>query len=184
MAAPALAAVTGGTGFLGRWIVRGLSDAGWRVRMLVRRDPIHPHLAGVDPEIVLGSLADGRALHRLVQGASLIVHAAGLVKALRRKDFFTVNAEGTAALARAAVAAAPSARLVMISSLAAREPSLSAYAASKAAGEAVLARFGPTDRVVLRPAAIYGPGDCEWLPIFRAAGRRFFPIAARPDARV
>lgn len=181
---PAVVAVTGGTGFLGRWIVRALAEAGWRPRLLVRRDPVHPQLADLNPEIVFGDLSDPTVLRRFAHGARLIVHAAGLVKALSRREFFAVNAEGTAALARAAAVEAPSARFVLVSSLAAREPALSAYAASKAAGEGALDRHGPSDRVVLRPAAVYGPWDCEWLPVFRAAGGRVFPLAAGPGARV
>lgn len=184
MGEPAVAAVTGGTGFLGRWIVRALAEAGWRPRLLVRRDPVHPQLADLDPEVVFGTLSDPTALRRFAHGALLIVHAAGLVKALSRREFFAVNVEGTAALARAAAAEAPSARFVLVSSLAAREPALSAYAASKATGEEALVRYGPSDRVMLRPAAVYGPWDREWLPVFRAASGRVFPLAAGPGARV
>src|SRR6056297_1785498 len=130
-----IAAVTGGTGFLGRYVVRELAAAGWRPRLLVRGDPVHPQLADVDFEIVPGDLSEPQSLRRLVKGASAVVHVAGAVKALRRADFFAVNADGTARLAETTAEAAPGARLVYVSSLAARAPELSDYAASKAEGE-------------------------------------------------
>lgn len=174
-----LAAVTGGTGFLGRYIVRTLADMGWRVRLLVRRDPLHPQLAGISPEIVLGGLDDDQALRRLCAGANVVIHAAGLIKALRRSDFFRVNADGTARLAAVARQTAPGARFLLVSSLAAREPHLSHYAASKRAAETALAAE-IADFVIARPAAVYGPWDLETLTLFQAAARR---VLASPRSR-
>lgn len=179
-----IAAVTGGTGFLGRWIVRALAEAGWRPRLLVRHDPIHPQFVGLDYEIVQGDLDDSQALTRLVHQAGAIVHAAGAIKALSRHTFFTVNAEATARLARVAAIAAPDARFVMVSSLAAREPALSDYAASKAAGERAVRDHGPPDWVVMRPAAVYGPWDRETLMIFQAAARGLMPLPGGSRARI
>ncbi len=177
-----LAAVTGGTGFLGRYVVRALADAGWRVRLLVRRDPLHPQLDGVSPEIVLGGLDDDLALRRLCTGADVVIHAAGLIKALNRADFFRVNAHGTARLAAIVAEKAPAARLVLVSSLAAREPRLSHYAASKGAAEAALT--GARDFIIARPAAVYGPWDVETLTLFRAAAHRVLVCPRSKTARV
>lgn len=179
-----IAAVTGGTGFLGRWIVRALAEAGWRPRLLVRHDPIHPQFLDLDYEIVQGDLNDGQALARLVHQADVIVHAAGAIKALSRAAFFAVNAEATGRVAQVAAVAAPDARFVMISSLAARQPGLSHYAASKEAGEQAVRDYGPNDWVVVRPAAIYGPWDHETCTIFQAAAGRLIPLPAGPQARV
>ena len=179
-----LAAVTGGTGFVGSHIVAALAQAGWRVRLLARRAPLHPLLAEIPLELVLGDLADPAALTRLVAGAAVVVHAAGLVKARRRADFFTVNEDGTERLAAAAGAAGRS-RFVLISSQAARQPRLSAYAASKRAGEAALARALPGGGwSILRPGIVYGPWDHEGAALLRLASLRVALVPRPPALRL
>jgi nucleoside-diphosphate-sugar epimerase len=148
-------AVTGATGFIGGHIARALAAAGWRVRALTRRLPIHPALAQVPIEVVIGDLADGDSLGRLLAGAEAAVHAAGLTRARRASDFLRVNADGVAALVRCAARMARPPRFLLLSSLAAREPGLSAYAASKERGEAAL-RAADKGLVwtILRPPAV------------------------------
>jgi len=181
-AAP-LAAVTGATGFIGRHLVVALHRAGWRLRLLLRREPDMPEWRELQPQVVAGTLGDDAALTRLVEGADAVIHLAGLIKAARRADFLAVNRDGAAAIARAVEGAAPSAHLVLVSSLAAREPALSDYAASKRAGEdAVLALLGAR-ATVLRPPVVYGPGDRETLLFFQLAGRRIVPLLGDADAR-
>ena len=159
-----LAAVTGATGFLGRHIVRRLLADGWRVRVLARRDVLHALWRDLEVEVVLGDLADAAALDRLCAGADLVVHGAGLIKARKAQHFFAVNEAGTRRLAERAPGG-----MLLISSLAAREPGLSDYAASKRAGEDA-ARAVLGDRLgVVRPPALYGPGDSETLPLFKLA---------------
>lgn len=180
-----LAALTGGTGFLGRAVTVALDRAGWQVRLLVRRYPVHEQLRDVDVELVPGGLEDEAALRQLVRGAELVVHAAGLTKAVDRAQFFAVNAGGSARLAAAIRQAAPGARTIALSSLAARVPSLSAYAASKQAGEAAMLGAGLANPpIILRPTAIYGPWDAELLPFFQAAARGVVPLPGRRPARV
>lgn len=180
-----LAAITGGTGFLGRYIVAALHRAGFAVRMLVRQDPVHPLLADVRPELVLGDLRDDAALARLVTGADIVIHGAGLIKARDRAQFFAVNEGGSAAVGRAVATHAPSARLLLISSQAATQPHLSHYAASKRAGEAAaLAAYCGADWCVIRPPAIYGPWDQETLSLFKAAAGPVVPVLGGPDARL
>lgn len=178
-----LAAVTGASGFIGRHVVTALADAGWRVRLLLRRSVEPGRWPGVVPEVVAGSLADRPALARLVDGASAVVHVAGLIKAARRAHFFAVNRDGAARLADAARDQAPDAHVVLVSSLAAREPQLSDYAASKRAGEQAM-RDALGDRLtVLRPPVVYGPGDRETLLFFRLARRRTVPLLGSADSR-
>lgn len=180
-----LAAITGGTGFLGRHVTAAFAAAGWRLRLLVRTETMPPSGFSVDEaEVVRGSLADPVALAALVEGADAVIHLAGAIKARGERAFMAVNRDGTAALARTWRATAPGARLVFVSSLAAREPGLSHYAASKAAGEAALHPAAPCGAVVLRPCAIYGPGDHETLALFRAAGWPVQPVPNGAAARV
>lgn len=181
-----IAALTGGTGFLGRYVARELVARNYRLRMLARSTPVHPQLNGLAPEIIPGSLTDDGALARLVRGADLVIHCAGLIKARSREEFMAANGEGTARLAghwAEHAADNPGARFVQMSSLAAREPALSDYAASKRAGEnAVRERDG--NWLVLRPAAVYGPWDRETLQVFRALKWPIQPVLARPGARL
>src|SRR5262249_45654100 len=171
-------AVTGATGLIGRHVVEHLGRAGWRVRVLTRRLPKFPDIA---VEAVIGALDDARALSRLVDGADAIVHVAGLVKARSRAEFFAANATGTGNLATAARGGGRRPRFVLLSSLAAREPQLSDYAASKRAGETELARCGDgLSWSILRPPAVYGPGDREILAFFQALWRG---IALLPTPR-
>ena len=164
-----VAALTGASGFLGAHLVRALDAAGFAVRVLARRAPSAPGWGEVEPEVVAGDLSDGAALSRLVCGAAVVVHAAGAIKAPDLAGFMAVNRDGTARLAEAMAELAPDAHMVLVSSLAAREPQLSAYAASKHAGEeAALAVLGARVSVA-RPPAIYGPGDRETFALFQAA---------------
>ncbi len=179
-----LVAITGGTGFLGPFIIQALTRAGYKLRLLVRREPMHPLIPDLDAELVFGDVADQAALERLCQGADVIVHAAGLIKAKTRADFFQVNAGGSAQLARAAAKIAPKAHLVVVSSLAAREPALSDYAASKQAGEAAIQETTPGIVTILRPSAIYGRWDKETFALFQMASRGVVFAPKAPNARV
>jgi nucleoside-diphosphate-sugar epimerase len=176
-----LAAVTGATGFLGQHVVRALADAGWTVRILARRDPASPFWSGLGPEGVRGDLFDAPALTRLCEGADLVVHVAGQIGGGKR-DLDRVNIEGSRNLATAA--AGTKAQVLQISSLAAREPQLSPYAASKRAGETAAREVLGERLTVIRPPAVYGPGDQETLRFFRlAASGPFLPVLD-PAARV
>jgi nucleoside-diphosphate-sugar epimerase len=158
--------VTGATGFLGRPLVAALDAQGFRVRILTRRDPVDPLWRDLAIEAVPGDLDDRAALSRLCDGADVLVHAAGIVKARRPADFEAVNAGGAR---RVAEAARDVDHVVLVSSLSAREPQLSPYAASKRAGESAMAEVLAERLTIARPCAIYGPGDRELLPVFRAA---------------
>jgi len=173
--------VTGATGFVGRVAVARMAAAGLRPRLLLRRR--EPELEALASEVVRGDLRDREALARLVEGAGSVVHIGGIVAAVRPGDFQAVNAETTAALARAAVQAGAR-RFLLISSLAARQPELSPYAASKrAAEEAVLALSQEFSCCLLRPPGVYGPGDRATLPIFRQLRSGLVVVPARRDAR-
>jgi len=178
-----LVALTGATGFIGRRIARALVDAGYNVRALVRIVP-----AGAETHdgitYLKGDLSDRAALTALVKGATAVVHCAGAIKAANRQSFLTTNAEGTRVLAEITARQPGPPRFIYMSSLAAREPRLSVYAASKYAGEQALAKLGnQLPVVILRPPAVYGPGDLETLRIFQMAARGFVPAPMVTGAR-
>jgi nucleoside-diphosphate-sugar epimerase len=161
-------AITGATGFVGR---RVLALANRPVRALTRR----PQPPQPDVEWVIGDLHDGAALSRLCDGAAAVLHIAGVVNA-NAAGFHAGNVTGTVNVL-AAAASVP--RFVHVSSLAAREPGLSLYGASKAAGDAaVMARGG--DWVIVRPPGVYGPGDAEMRDLFAAAR---FGLGVAPGSR-
>ena len=169
-------ALTGATGFFGDYILTRLTEAGHHVRALTRRP--QPDRSRVT--WVAGRMDDDASLRRLVSGCTRVVHNAGLVRARDRGEFFSVNAWGTLRLSLAIGMAAPDIeRAVLVSSLAARSPKLSAYAASKRAGEDIWSglpeRMAP---VVVRPPAIYGPGDREVLRLLKAGQSGFLPAPA------
>jgi nucleoside-diphosphate-sugar epimerase len=163
-------ALTGATGFVGAHLLRRLLAEGRPVRALARRPEALPPQAGLT--VVPGSLESGEALAELVAGSTAVVHCAGAVSARNATVFHRANAQGTARLAAAATAGPGRRRFLLISSLAAREPQLSPYAASKRrAEEAVAQTASALDWQALRPPVVYGPGDRATLPLFRQFAR-------------
>jgi nucleoside-diphosphate-sugar epimerase len=176
-------ALTGATGFIGGHLARRLVEDGWRVRVLSRRASA---LEG-NPEVavVTGSLEDRDALERLVEGVQVVIHCAGLVKGVSATDFHSVNALGTKRLVETVARRAWHARFIMMSSIVARSPEISPYAASKRAGEVeVMRRGGDLRWIILRPAAVYGPGDRATLPFFRQISRGIALFPSPPEPRV
>ncbi|MEE2690363.1 MAG: NAD(P)-dependent oxidoreductase [Pseudomonadota bacterium] len=157
-------AVTGGTGFVGAALIRLLLARGDQVKALARDPSKLPDADNLIP--VAGSLEDEGALARLAAGAEAFIHCAGLTHARRDAEYGEVNVEGAARAARAAAVAG--ARFVHISSMSARLPSASPYAASKLDSEhAIAAASGDNPWIALRAPAIYGPGDMVTLPYFK-----------------
>lgn len=195
------ALVTGATGFVGSHLVARLLRERWRVTCLIRRTSRLDALAGLHVETRVGDLDDPAALCRAAEGADVVFHVAGLTRACTAAEYLHVNAEGTRRLLEAVIGARAAARrFVYVSSLAAVGPArrrqapdettrprpLDAYGRSKLAGERVVRAAG--DRLpvtIVRPPAVYGPGDRNFLPLFRlAARRRVVPIIGRPSKQV
>ena len=170
--APILA-VTGGTGFVGGHLIRAARASGYDVRALTRG--WRPPEDGMN--WVEGALDRPDALAELAAGADAIVHLAGLINAPDRAGFEAVNVAGTAAAIDAARAAGVR-RFVHVSSLAAREPGLSDYGWSKAKAERLVAASG-LDWTIVRPPAVYGPGDRETFELFKMARRGFVALPPR-----
>jgi len=177
-------AVTGATGFIGGALAQRLATAGWRIRVLVRPTSSRGRLAGIAADVVAGDLGDLDSLRRFIYQAEAVVHCAGAVRGASQADFDRVNVEGVARVVHAAASEHRAPRFLLISSLAAREPGLSAYAASKRRGEEVLAAGGGTlPWGILRPPAVYGPGDRELLPLFRWMARGIAPVLGSGNGR-
>jgi len=156
-------AITGGTGFVGAHLLDAALDAGHIVKALTRRDqPPREGLAWVS-----GDLHDRAALENLVDGADAVIHVAGVITAANAAGFELGNVAGTLSMLAAATAGGVR-RFVHVSSLAAREPKLSLYGASKHRAEELVHGSG-LDWVIARPPAVYGPGDKETLELFRMA---------------
>jgi len=156
-------AITGGTGFVGAHLVDAALAAGHRVKALTRKP--QRERDGVD--WVLGDLSTRDSLEWLVDHADAVIHVAGTINAPNAAGFERGNVAGTLAMLAAATAGGVQ-RFVHVSSLAAREPKLSLYGASKAKSEELVHSSG-LDWAVVRPPAVYGPGDRETLELFRMA---------------
>jgi len=171
-------ALTGASGFLGGALVNALRARGASVRALVRNPSA---IADADVEIVKGDLDDPAALAMLAEGAEAFIHLAGVTHARDESDYVRVNVGGAARAAEAA--ARHGARFAHASSISARAPALSPYAASKRASEEAVARAcAEGSWIALRLPAIYGPRDRATLPYFRlvARGLALEPATARP----
>ena len=176
--------MTGATGFIGAALLPHLTGSGWRVRALYRPRAGRAPAASPWVEWLPGDLDDDGALGALVAGADAVIHCAGTVRGARQPDFDRVNAEGAGRVAQAAANTARAPRFLLMSSLAARMPELSHYAGSKWRGEcAVKAASGKMRWTVLRPPAVFGPGDRELLPLFRCIASGFAPVPAGAAGR-
>lgn len=163
-------AITGATGFVGSAVLDVALAQGHQVRALARRE------CAPRPGVtwVRGDLADSAALAALVAGADAVIHVAGLTNTPDPAAFEDANVTGTANVMDA-MEAGGLRRLVFVSSLAAREPRLSAYGASKARAE-VLVEASGLDWTMVRPPAVYGPRDSDMLDLFRSAKWGVVPL--------
>jgi nucleoside-diphosphate-sugar epimerase len=176
-----MVAITGATGFIGRTVALHLLEKGYKVVALARRPDRALEQAGAT--LIQGALEDGDSLNRLVAQARTVIHCAGAIKASNEAAFYDINGAGTARLAAAANSTTGRRRFMLISSLAAREPGLSAYARSKRQGEDGLAQEDGLERCVLRPPAVYGPGDRATLALFGQMARGWLMTPRVPDGR-
>lgn len=173
-------ALTGATGFVGQRVLSHLLAGGHFVRALARTGrslASHENLSRIT-----GTLADGAALEALVRDSQSVIHIAGATSGFNYDDLARTNVAGCQQLLDAIVSSAPKARLVHVSSLAAREPHLSDYAASKRAGEQLVSGSS-VDWLVIRPPAVYGPGDPALAPLWRMLARGWLPRTGPEEAR-
>ena len=184
------ALVTGATGFVGSHLLEALVKRGDTVIALARRPDQHDALKAIGATPVPGSLENDRALANALSGVDTVYHVAGATTARNEAEFFATNEGGTRRLLEAARAAAPNLRrFVYVSTQAALGPSprdaaltedaqcrpLTPYGRSKLAGELAV-RGSVLPWSVVRPPAVYGPRDKEFLKLFRLAKRGLAPV--------
>ncbi|MBA2125596.1 complex I NDUFA9 subunit family protein [Hyphomicrobium methylovorum] len=167
-----LATVFGGSGFVGRYIVRSLAQRGWRVRAAVRR----PDLAGfLQPMGVVGqvhavqaNLRFADSVARALEGADIAINAVGILAPTGAQTFNAVHTEGARHVAKAARELGVK-HLVHISAIGADQGAKAEYARTKAAAEAAVFQEFPS-AVALRPSIVFGPED-QFFNRFAALAR-------------
>jgi nucleoside-diphosphate-sugar epimerase len=177
-----VAALTGASGFIGSRVLARLQADGWQVRALSRSPP-----AASSSRVtwVAGDLSQEGIAAELVSGVDTVVHCAGTVSGASEAHFLRANTEATRRLVEAAARQGTRPRLMVLSSLAARYPALSPYARSKRLAEdAVTTHAGDMPWTILRPTAVYGPGDKALAPLLRMLARGWLPVPGQWAARV
>lgn len=192
-----LVTVFGGSGFLGRHVVRALLKRGWRVRAAVRRPDLAGHLqplgmvGWVQP--VQANVRYRWSVERAVAGADVVVNLVAILSQTSRQRFEAVHVAGAQAVAEAANLAGID-RLVHVSAIGADPESPSQYARTKAGGEQAVVRTNPA-AVIFRPSIMFGAEDkffnrfaslARFLPAFPLFGgghTRFQPVFAGDVAR-
>jgi len=184
-----LVTIYGGSGFVGRHLVRALAKRGWRIRVAVRRPDLAGHLQplGVVGQImpVQANLRFPESVARAAEGASAIVNLVGILYQSGAQRFDAVQAQGAEAVAKAAKQ--EGARLVQMSAIGADENSDSTYGRTKALGEQA-AFAAKRDAIVMRPSIIFGPEDdffnrfaslariSPFLPLIGGGETKFQPV--------
>ena len=177
-AAKLLIAVTGGTGFVGRHVIRALLENGYKVRALARSPEKLADISHNNLQTFKGSLGSNDAA--FVGGADIVLHMAGLIKARNLSEIMAVNRDATKMLAKAAYEAGAK-RFVLLSSQAAGQPQLSEYAASKKVGEEAVKEAYRGKIAIIRAPAVFGPGDQATKPFFDFIAKGRLPVAGGKD---
>ncbi|MEM6890048.1 MAG: complex I NDUFA9 subunit family protein [Pseudomonadota bacterium] len=156
-----LVTIYGGSGFIGRYIVRRMAKAGWRVRVAVRRPNeaifVKPYGVVGQVEPVFCNIRDDGSIRAVMKGASAVVNCVGILAESGKNSFEALQAEGADSIARIAADEGIE-NMVHISAIGADENSDSDYARTKALGEAGVLEQMP-NAVVLRPSIVFGPED-------------------------
>jgi len=167
-----LVTVFGGSGFVGRYLVRRLAQAGWRVRVAVRRPEQAMFLKplGVVGQVVpvQANLRADTSVAAALAGADAAVNLVGILHESGQQRFASVQARGSAVVAEAAAAAGVKS-LVQVSAIGADAEGESLYARAKAAGEEGVKKHFP-EAVILRPSVIFGTED-NFLNLFAMLAR-------------
>lgn len=163
-------AVTGATGFVGRHLLKQLDKYKYPVSALTRKPQLQQ-----DQGLtwVQGDLDNKLALEKLLNNSDILIHCAGQTRGQTYSDFAHTNVKGVKNILN--VLQDTSTKLLLISSLAAREQHLSHYALSKKTGENLL-QLSALNWTIFRPPAIYGPGDKELTPLLKIMLNGILPM--------
>lgn len=167
-----LVTIYGGSGFVGRYIARRMAKKGWRVRVAVRRPNeaifVRPYGVVGQVEPVQCNIRDDVSVRAVMQEADAVVNCVGILNETGKNKFDAVQHEGAERIARIA-AEEGVVQMVQISAIGADADGASAYARSKADGEAAVLQHMP-QAVILRPSIVFGPED-EFFNRFAAMSR-------------
>ncbi|MGJ4969127.1 MULTISPECIES: complex I NDUFA9 subunit family protein [unclassified Bradyrhizobium] len=155
-----LVTVFGGSGFVGRNVVRALAKRDYRIRVAVRRPELAGHLQPLGRvgqiHAVQANLRYPDSVASALRDSHVAINLVGVLTESGAQTFEAVQAEGAATVAKAAAAAG--ARMVHVSAIGADAESASSYARAKAAGEAAVLAAVP-EAVIMRPSVVFGPED-------------------------
>ena len=155
-----LVTVFGGSGFLGRNVVRALAKRDYRIRVAVRRPELAGHLQPIGRvgqiHAVQANLRYPASVEAAMRDSQIAINLVGILAEGGAQSFEAVQAKGAETIAKAA--SAVSARMVHVSAIGADENSLSGYGRSKAAGEKAVLAAVPS-ATILRPSVVFGPED-------------------------
>ena len=155
-----LVTVFGGSGFIGRHVVRALAKRDFRIRVAVRRPDLAGHLQPLGRvgqiHAVQANVRYPASVAAAMRDRHVAINLVGILAESGAQTFDAVQAEGAEAIAKAAAAAG--ARMVHVSAIGADEQSASAYARTKAAGEKAVLSAVPS-ATILRPSVVFGPED-------------------------
>jgi NADH dehydrogenase len=184
-----LITIFGGSGFLGRHLVRALARRHYRIRVAVRRPDLAGHLQPLGRvgqiHAVQANVRHAGSVEAAVRDADIVVNLVGILFERGRQRFDTVQAYGAEQVALAA--AAHGARMIHVSAIGADENSTAAYARAKAEGEKAVLAARP-DAVIMRPSIMFGPEDDFFnkfaamarllpaLPLIGGGATRFQPV--------
>lgn len=153
--------VFGGSGFLGRHVVRALAKRGYRIRVAVRRPDLANFLQPLGNvgqiHAVQANLRFPASVDRAVAGSHAVINLVGILAESGSQKFYSVQANGAKAIAESAARDGIS-RLVHVSAIGADANSASSYAQTKAMGEAHV-KSAVKDAIILRPSIVFGPED-------------------------
>ena len=161
--------LTGATGFIGQHLQSRLLAESFEVVGVVRPSSSHKNALSAGTQELLCDLADSSQLIPAIQNASAVIYCAGSVRGRNLEDFRAANISGVRSIVEAMNRTGNSIPLILISSLAASRPQISDYANSKFLGEQEVLRNANFPWTIVRPPAVYGPGDKEMLPILKLA---------------